>query len=256
MVAVPEVDASIRDMVDTIVREFRPLQVILFGSRARGDARPDSDVDILVVLPEADRDGTIEGAISRRLGKARLKADVITTTLADIARRGDLVGYILKPALQEGRYVYERCPRAQPGVMEADKNAAVDDWLRRAKADLELGGYAAGEGGFPDNACYLAQQAVEKLLKAALVFLQKDYPRTHNLKELHDLLPADWTNGEYGDLDWLGGWAITARYPEAERWATSEDAQAAISQAAGIWELITGAFQRRGFDSGTGSANG
>ena len=42
----------LRQMVETIVREAAPEVIILFGSRARGDARPDSDVDLLVVETE------------------------------------------------------------------------------------------------------------------------------------------------------------------------------------------------------------
>ena len=47
-----EEGSIIRKMVDTIVREADPDTVILFGSRARGDARPDSDVDLLIVERE------------------------------------------------------------------------------------------------------------------------------------------------------------------------------------------------------------
>jgi len=47
-----EEDSLIREMVDTIVREADPDTVILFGSRARGDARPGSDVDLLIVERE------------------------------------------------------------------------------------------------------------------------------------------------------------------------------------------------------------
>jgi len=44
--------ALLRQMVTTIVREVAPEAIILFGSRARGDAQPDSDVDLLVVETE------------------------------------------------------------------------------------------------------------------------------------------------------------------------------------------------------------
>lgn len=42
-------EALLQQMVEMIVREVAPETIILFGSRARGDARPDSDVDLLVV---------------------------------------------------------------------------------------------------------------------------------------------------------------------------------------------------------------
>jgi len=45
------IEQQIRKMVRTTVREFRPEQVTLFGSHGRGDAGPDSDVDLLVVMP-------------------------------------------------------------------------------------------------------------------------------------------------------------------------------------------------------------
>ena len=45
-------EALLHQMVDTIVREVSPEAIILFGSRARGDARPDSDVDLLIVETE------------------------------------------------------------------------------------------------------------------------------------------------------------------------------------------------------------
>lgn len=63
-----EDDSLIREMIDTIIREANPDTVILFGSRARGDARPDSDVDLLIVEPEP----TFSPQRSRRQETARL----------------------------------------------------------------------------------------------------------------------------------------------------------------------------------------
>jgi predicted nucleotidyltransferase len=98
----------IERMAEVIVRQFRPLRVILFGSHARGTAQADSDIDLLVVLPSvADkRKTTVE--IRRSLDDFPVSKDVIVTTPDEIERRGRLVGSLLRPALREGRTIYER----------------------------------------------------------------------------------------------------------------------------------------------------
>ena len=95
-------------MTERIVREFRPEQVILFGSHARGDAGADSDVDLLVVLAEADDVRKATVAIRRALTDIAVAKDIIVTTPEEIRRRGHLVGTILRPALREGKTLYAR----------------------------------------------------------------------------------------------------------------------------------------------------
>ena len=98
----------VQTMVKRIVERFRPLRIVLFGSRARGEAGKWSDVDLLVVLPEvADkRKTTVE--ILRALGDLPVSKDVIVTTPDEIARRGHIIGGVLRAALKEGKVVYER----------------------------------------------------------------------------------------------------------------------------------------------------
>lgn len=95
-------------MVDRLVSQFQPERIVLFGSRARGDARPDSDVDLLVVLPRVENKHETMVAMLRALGDLPVAADVIPTDSEEIARRGTLVGSVLRPALAEGRVLYER----------------------------------------------------------------------------------------------------------------------------------------------------
>ena len=98
----------IADMTDRIARDFDPLRIILFGSHARGDATSDSDIDLLVVLAEApdQRQAAIE--IRRALRALPVSKDIVVTTPDEIARRGDLIGPVLRPALREGKVLYER----------------------------------------------------------------------------------------------------------------------------------------------------
>lgn len=101
----------IPSMVERIAGQFNPTRIILFGSHARGDAGPDSDVDLLVVFQQvADkRKACVE--IRRALADLPVSKDIFVTTPEEIAARGDLVGDVLRPALREGKVIYET---AQP----------------------------------------------------------------------------------------------------------------------------------------------
>jgi predicted nucleotidyltransferase len=89
-----------------IVRGFRPDRIILFGSQARGDARQDSDADLLVVIPGNAHRRHAEAAIYGSLAGIPFGTDVIVVHPEDIEVGADLVGSVLEPALREGRTLY------------------------------------------------------------------------------------------------------------------------------------------------------
>lgn len=100
--------AYLPEAIELITREFDPLRIILFGSRARGEARPDSDLDLLIVLPEIENKRAVTIELMRLLSGLPISKDVVVTTLQEINERGDVLGLILRPALREGVTVYER----------------------------------------------------------------------------------------------------------------------------------------------------
>jgi predicted nucleotidyltransferase len=89
-----------------IVRGFHPRRIVLFGSQARGSAREDSDIDLLVVVDEAESRRRLEALIYSALAGIPAGTDVVVVTTMDLERYRDVVGTILGPALDEGRLLY------------------------------------------------------------------------------------------------------------------------------------------------------
>jgi predicted nucleotidyltransferase len=102
------VQREIKRMVQRIVRQFHPERVILFGSHARGEAGPDSDVDLLVVMAVdgLKREKAIEIGVA--LHDISVPKDIIVTTPEDFEWRKETVGTIEYPAVKEGKVLYAR----------------------------------------------------------------------------------------------------------------------------------------------------
>jgi predicted nucleotidyltransferase len=103
-----ELQRTIDRMVRRIVKRFHPDRVILFGSHARGTAGPDSDVDLLVVMPVTGsrREKVVEiGVALHDFGVAK---DIMVTTPEDFEWRKEIPGTIERPAALEGKVLYAR----------------------------------------------------------------------------------------------------------------------------------------------------
>jgi predicted nucleotidyltransferase len=100
--------AEIERMVKRIIEGFNPQKIILFGSYATGTFGPDSDVDLLVIMNVEGSKREIATQIDRALIDRRLPLDVIVATPEDVERYRKLVGNVIRPALREGKVLYER----------------------------------------------------------------------------------------------------------------------------------------------------
>lgn len=125
-------------------------------------------------------------------------------------------------------------------MQHSDELAAVRRWLRYAAEDLAQAEAILGQRQFvPRHACFLAQQAAEKALKAVLVYLSAEVPRIHNLNALRNLIPPDWEYVRgHADLTELTAWAIDARYPDGDGGASSSEATDAVRQARDVWVSV------------------
>ena len=102
------IQEKIDKMVRRIVKKFKPEKIILFGSYARGTPTRDSDVDLLIIMPVSGskREKRIEIGVA--LHDIRIPKDIIVATPDEVERRKNLVGTIIRPALEEGKVLYAR----------------------------------------------------------------------------------------------------------------------------------------------------
>jgi len=98
---------AIKEMVRRIVALFHPQRIILFGSQARGEGGPDSDVDLLVVMPVKGSRRRARLAIRQAVHDIAVAKDILVTTPEDFEWRKEIVGTIERPAWQEGTVLYE-----------------------------------------------------------------------------------------------------------------------------------------------------
>ena len=102
-----EIRKIIKDTIEGVLEEYgvKPVKIILFGSRARGDYREDSDWDILVIVDkELDREKKREiiARIRIKLASLKIPNDIIIQSSLTVEKRKNDVGYLTYYVLKEG----------------------------------------------------------------------------------------------------------------------------------------------------------
>ena len=100
------VEEIIQQMVGRIVEEFHPEKVILFGSMATESRRPDSDVDLLVIVRELGDRRALRVAMRRAVNGMGLSKDIVVLNAEEFEVKRKIPGTIAYPADREGKVLY------------------------------------------------------------------------------------------------------------------------------------------------------
>jgi uncharacterized protein len=93
-------------LIEAIVEAAHPIEIVLFGSAARGEARADSDIDLLIVMPEGTHRRHTAERLYRALARFAISVDLVVATPGDLERYRHTPGLIYKTIAQEGRSLY------------------------------------------------------------------------------------------------------------------------------------------------------
>lgn len=105
----PEPDV-IQELVRRLVEVAHPVRILLFGSAARGEMRPESDLDVLVIVPDGVHRRKTAQRISRRLIGFPVATDIVVATESDLQQYQDNFSLVYYPAVREGKEIYAAEP--------------------------------------------------------------------------------------------------------------------------------------------------
>jgi predicted nucleotidyltransferase len=91
-----------------IIRTSNPDKIILFGSYARGNCSADSDLDLLIIVPNIEHTRQESIRVRRALRGLLVPVDIVIATPEQISRLGNVAGLVYRSALSEGKVLYER----------------------------------------------------------------------------------------------------------------------------------------------------
>ena len=212
----------------------QPAVTILFGSRARGDYRPDSDIDLLLIAdqpPEPPARAAAKAVAAdcvRRLYRPPVDCQVIWKTAAEAALMRRTINHMIARAFDEG-VIMPRDPSQNPAE-RSDRDtdyewSVTDERIRHAEQHLLTFRYLA-DGNMPDHSIgQHAQQAMEHALKAHISAAGVRYERAHNLyillRQVQDADP-DFGFTPESDYGILNQYAGSSDYYQPERPITEQ----------------------------------
>jgi len=187
-----------KEVAAKLAKDLSPIAVILFGSAARTGTG--NDLDLLVVT---EQDGMYErvGASLREFYR-RFSIDYLVATADAITQEFRKGSPFLAIVQKEGRLLFMR--------------DSVKEWVQLANEDLRQAEYLF-DGAFYRGACFAAQQAAEKAIKAALLQKGWELERPHNIRRLLSMAEEFGLNMAWDDedVDFIDS-IYRGRYPAEE----------------------------------------
>jgi HEPN domain-containing protein/predicted nucleotidyltransferase len=224
-------DKALEHIREAVLSATPARAVYLFGSRAYGEPRPESDYDILVVTWDLRPDREVRQAIREGVERA-IPVDLHVVSPATFEWRKRFANTIERASERKGVLLYM-------AEESADYRAMAEEWFQRAQEDLEAAGVLVGRAGLTVSACFHAQQCVEKCLKGYLTYHDVEAARTHVLEDLVDQCAGvDSSFAEWRDVVApLSPYAVQSRYPGGPL-PSMEDARRAVETAERVKAFI------------------
>jgi HEPN domain-containing protein/predicted nucleotidyltransferase len=215
---------------DRLVDKLGPERIYLFGSRAYGIPRSDSDLDLVLVFPSS-ANGVNELGIKARgiIGDIGCGVDVLVYTSDVFDRRSGWSANFEHTVRNKGILLH--------GV---DGMRFAREWIDKAAKDWAAALILINEKPpLLDSGAFHCQQAAEKVLKAYLVQMNDPFEKVHDLRLLCDR--AAKFDGRFQDLReeaaTLNRYAVLLRYP-GEPDPTAEEANSALAMLQHIWSFV------------------
>ena len=223
--------ALVDRVVRLLVEEYRPQKIFLFGSYAHGEPHGDSDLDLLIVKESDEERWNRRSRVQEIVKPVKRGVEVDVRVLTSSELHEELLNgnQFYQEVVFRGTLVYGE---AEDYPMVEDSGPYARGWLSVALEDFQTAEFLLDQERSPNNAGMLLHQAVEKYLKAYLMFQGWRLERTHDLVALlEEATKHDPSFAQYRSVcETVTRYYVDDRYPERRRELTLEEVDASLNQ--------------------------